>query len=151
MRQPPPPPKKPRKQQVSHIISEVQKLGFKYCRRSHKAHSLVSSELGETGMSLAPNPKVNHPKSFTDVKQSAETPASRRSLPGPPSDPQKAGRQQGGKCSVVLQMRNKTMKWLAQYIGEIGTEFRPHKLSSKIIGTKLALSARGKVTQKSQC
>lgn len=78
--------------QDSQKISEVKKLGFKYCRKSHKALRLVSSELGETEISSVPNSEVNHLEYFIGSKESAETPAPKRALPGPPSDPRRAGR-----------------------------------------------------------
>lgn len=59
---------------------------------SHEDLSLVSSERGETEISLVPNPEVNHLKYFVGPKEFAETPAAKRALPGPPSDPERAGR-----------------------------------------------------------
>lgn len=88
--------------QDSQKISEVKKLGFKYCRKSLKALRLVSSKLGETEISSVPNSEVNHLEYFIGSKESAETPAPKRALPGPPSDPRRAGRWQGGKTQYYV-------------------------------------------------
>lgn len=58
-----------------------------------------------------PNPEVNHLKYFIGSKESAETPAPKRV-----QDHNLIHREQADdreeKCSIMLQMRKKTIKWL---------------------------------------